>query len=248
MQVVISNGEKNIAKSVLKMVQPDSHEEGRILPAYAASLVEDDPEKAVDLFKRAVAIAQREKDLILESRILIKWLRFDEHREDYLGISRTAKRLIELAKVLHDPQTEADAYLLVCAACMNDGDLDGVREYSTAYLEAAEKLGFHITLKSALQRNMLVCELQGDWKIARSIYGRIHAIDQSNLYSELQIIARIEYQTGNFEVAERYMEVLVKNCKNDLYKKRVMYITPMIARITGNMDYFKIAIEAVPQL
>jgi tetratricopeptide (TPR) repeat protein len=234
----------------LALVPADSHEAGRLLSRYGfvMGLEEGDYEAAQEAFDRVFAIAKREEDTALEMRTLVNASSVDYFHLRARGSLEKGLRAIELARHANDLQAAVVAHYWPSAFLRGMGDLEGARKLAAAMLALAEKLGDRLWLASALWLNENVCFLAGDWKVAREHSDRALAaspMDSRLLWTR----ALLEFEVGDFEEGEAYLERLVevahlRPLSPTLDYALTAYVIPLAGRITGVMDRFNVAEEA----
>ena len=135
-------GVAELIARALELVQPDSHEAGRLLSEYARVLAieEGNYEDAQSAFAQALVIARREQDATLEMRTLTHacyvdswYLQWQEAR------SRTAQA-IELADQASDLRAEAQVRSYAGLVRILSGDFEGAHYHTQAALSVAERL------------------------------------------------------------------------------------------------------------
>ncbi|MCH8282927.1 MAG: AAA family ATPase, partial [Chloroflexi bacterium] len=252
-QFPVNTGGELLAKA-LELVSPDSHEAGVLLSRYIMPL-RGDYERAQDAFYRAMAIAEREKDLDLQLDTLVAMacvdfthIRFDDSLE-------RNHRAVGLAGSVDQPAAEAHSRYDLMHVLYAMGDLEGAAPHATAMLEAAERSGSRRWQAAAMEINENVCSAKGDWQAARSFSDRGLAISprDPNL---LGARGFLEHQLGDFGAGEVYLDRLVEvvgpsqsGPPSSLILRQAPYtyaavVIPVVARINGVMAWFDVA-EAI---
>ena len=183
----------------ISLVPPDSHAAGRLLSRYGHILgvEEGDFAGAREAVVRALAIARREEDPVLEMRILADAARLDRTDLRPEESLRKSLRAIELAVSLDDIRTEVAARYEAYIALAGIGDQEGYEKQAKAMLDGAERLRDRQLLSNALLANGNAARKMGDWRAAREFYERGLAVWNRDS-RHLAQLAEIEYQVGNF--------------------------------------------------
>ncbi|MBQ12696.1 MAG: hypothetical protein CMJ45_14245 [Planctomyces sp.] len=244
---------RELLERALTMVAPDSHEEGRLLSRHGGCLgrLEGGYDDAQEAFSRALTIARREGDQTLETRALtdaggLAYLHL--HHKESLQMVLSA---IELARRVDDPRAEVTARFYAVGAYYIQGELEEAGRHATEALPAAEKLRDRIWLSGALWRNDIVAHLAGDWRRAREFNDRGLAISgQPTVF--LCTRALLEYETGELEHAEAYLERLmtvigpVSPASGDY---AFHCLVPALAdRITGGSKWSDVVVQAAERV
>jgi len=248
-------GGELIAKA-LELVPPDSHDAGRLLSRYIMPL-RADYERAQEAFQRALAIARQQQDLDLEMVTLVAGacVNFVQcHFQESLNLNL---RAIELANRVDHPVSEAHAHYDLMHVLYAIGDLEGAASHATAMLSPAERSGIRAWQTNAMEASENVSSAKGDWKAAREFTQRGLAVDPRHTIL-LGSRALIEYQIGDFDAGEAYLEQLlesIQRTQSDLSTPVTMatpwyavpaIVIPVVACITGVATRFDVA-EAIAQ-
>ena len=232
-------GVMQLVTRALTLVPIDSREAGRLLCQYGNILYYQtgDFEGAIEALSQALAIARREGDATLEMRTLVaaghaeaSHLHFQESLEYDL-------QAIKLSGRVDDPFEETHARQEVASVLHRTGDLEGARRHAAAMLEVAETLRHRTRLWQALQANTVVSFLEGDWQTARSLSDRALGVSPRNP-NLLGFRAIIEYNIGNFEDGETYIERLMEAMQRSAPGPTFEYaypaiVIPLVAQVTG---------------
>ncbi|MFQ6026079.1 MAG: LuxR C-terminal-related transcriptional regulator, partial [Dehalococcoidia bacterium] len=250
----IASGAAHLIARALELVPPDSLESGRLLSRYGRILgiEEGDEQGAQEAFGRALSIARREKNTSLEAVTLANAAQVDyqySRREESVAKS---ERAIELARQIDAPRTELAARYWAVLSLTRLGDLGKLRRHATAILPLAEQLRDNYWLATAYWSNDLLHSLKGDWQTARdfSTKGLAAAGSDPRL---LHTRVLMEYQSGNLEEGEVYLEQLVEATQPTRYgpnqeANRVAHAIIWVARITGfadRLDLAQVAAESI---
>ena len=223
-------GVAELIARALELVQPDSHEAGRLLSEYARVLAieEGNYEDAQSAFAQALVIARREQDATLEMRTLTHacyvdswYLQWQEAR------SRTAQA-IELADQASDLRAEAQVRSYAGLVRILSGDFEGAHYHTQAALSVAERLRYRTWLIFALSGNEFLCRLQGDWQAAREFSDRGLAVAPREPRL-LGFRTLLEYEVGDFAAGETYLERLLEAMRLSSPGPTMEYLVPAIA-------------------
>jgi DNA-binding CsgD family transcriptional regulator/tetratricopeptide (TPR) repeat protein len=223
----------------LSLLPPESHAAGRLLSRYgrAVGTYEGDYQGAQEAFQRALAIAQRERDLTLELRTLASAAFVDarhlRHREN---IEKT-RRVLELARSLDDPRAEVLARSWGAVSLLALGELEEARRLTAAHLLLAERLRDRFELVRAFTPQVILARLEGNWLAAQKFGQRGLAVSPNDAVL-LSQLALLEYQLGNFGQGdvylERWLEAVrpIPSMPTAIFALQALVI-PVVARITG---------------
>ncbi|PKB63658.1 MAG: hypothetical protein BZY80_06220 [SAR202 cluster bacterium Io17-Chloro-G2] len=232
-------GVAELIARALDLVQPDSHEAGRLLSEYARILAieEGNYEGAQSAFAQALVIARREQDATLELRTLTHATYVDTWYLQWQEARSRTSQAIELSGRAGDLRAEAQvrSYAGLVRTLLSDSE--GARHHAEAALEVAERLRDHTWLVFALWSNETLCRLQGDWQAAREFSGRGLAVAPR----EPRILGfrtLLEYEVGDFAAGETHLEGLLEAMRlsspGPTMESLLPAITiPLVNRITG---------------
>ena len=232
----------------LAMVTPDSIEEGRLLSIYGSvlALEQGDYEGGQKAFSRALTISRQEKNVTLEIRTLANAMAVDGFHCRWQENFERNLRATELAPQADDLRAEVDAYINTVRVQNMMGDPEGAKPHAAAGLAAAERLRDRMHLVRALGPNVSMTVAKGEWQAARaySDCALSHAPRDAPALSNRTLL---EYQVGNFDQGEVYIERLLEVMRLSRPGPNVEYsfpaaILPMIARISGRASWFDTAV------
>ncbi len=232
----------------LAMVTPDSIEEGRLLSIYGSvlALEQGDYEGGQKAFSRALTISRQEKNVTLEIRTLANAMAVDGFHCRWQENFERNLRATELAPQADDLRAEVDAYINTVRVQNMMGDPEGAKPHAAAGLAAAERLRDRMHLVRALGPNVSMTVAKGEWQAARAYSDRAlsHAPRDAPALSNRTLL---EYQVGNFDQGEVYIERLLEVMRLSRPGPNVEYsfpaaILPMIARISGRASWFDTAV------
>ena len=231
----------------LELVPPDSYEAGRLLPWYGRLLnaLEGDYEGAQEALSRGLAIAQREGDAALQMQALAFSADVEGFHFHWQQSLDKALQAIELSHLVDNSLAEMFANLWAgFALTAMGGNEEELRQYSAAFLAAAERLHDRVWLPLALAYSSRSCSAWGDWQKARELSDRglELAPRQPDLLSGRIML---EYQVGDFEQGEVYldrlMEVMRTIAPGSIGPRLTAMVIPIIDSISGASNRFDIA-------
>ena len=196
----------------------------------------------------ALSIARRENYVSLEMWTLVNTAQVEMyhlHNEESLACGLMAT---ELARQIGNLHGEVVARYWTLLSLRNNGETEQARQQASAILEPAERLRDRYWQVSALDINLTLALVVGDWETARSLSNRaleLAPLEPRALRSRIEL----EFQTGAFEQGtaflERFLEALrLTSPGPDLAYAYVACLIPHIAQITGAMEWIDIAKEA----
>ncbi|MFQ6028297.1 MAG: LuxR C-terminal-related transcriptional regulator, partial [Dehalococcoidia bacterium] len=234
----------------LGLVPAESHQAGRLLSRYGylMGMEEGDSVGAQEAFARALSIAEREHDTILEMVTLANAARIDRSRHDYNEALRKGLRAIELARQHDHLFVEVTARYDAAGVLRETGELEQARQHAVAMLEGADQLRDRAWRSSALNLSGTLCYLMGDWPAARGFSDLGLAVSPGD-HRNLSNRAVGEYQVGEFDQGsvhlERLLEVMRLTPSGPHFPNAFpALVIPLIARITGLANRLELAEEA----
>ena len=164
-------GMAQLISRALELVPLDSHQAGRLLSRYGILLVTEmgDHEGAEEAFGKALAIAHREGDEILEMRTLTNDARAEMYRQRYQQCLEQSLKVIQLAARADDPQSEMGAHDFAARVSLRMGDPEAAQRHVDAVLVLAKRLGDAYSMVSGFGVNAIISALKGDWRAARDL-------------------------------------------------------------------------------
>jgi len=240
-------GVSQIGTRALKLVSPDSYAAGRLLchSGFARYHETADYSAAQEAFNRAIDIAQREQDRFLEAMALCNASHVDNDQHRWKECLEKSLRTIQLAPLAHNPRAEEQGQRSAWEALRALGDFEGSRRHAEACLAAAERLRESSPLCQALLGNMFAAYHRGDWGAARAFSDRGLGVSPGNAHL-LRGRAQLEYELGNSDGGEAYLERLVEITHRSPPGPNIAYaLTALaigeIAYITGVTNRFDVA-------
>jgi DNA-binding CsgD family transcriptional regulator/tetratricopeptide (TPR) repeat protein len=202
---------KALIERALQLVPPDSHQAGRLLAIYAEALGagQGDYNSALAAVNRALLIARRENDPVLEMRALSYALRIDAFNAQYKLCLEKSRGVIELARYNRDLRADltSSSWAARCLAIL--GSADEASLHAAASLATAERLRDRFAIDTALLDMGDLSLLRGHWEMARGYFDRgleVSPGDTRLLYHR----AVLEYEVGDFQQGGIYLESLME--------------------------------------
>ncbi len=162
-------GAARLVARALTLVEPDSHEAGRLFSRYArmVAIEEGNYPAAADACTRALAIARRDHDLPLEIQTLGNGAEADlNDLRLHEGLDKCLQA-IELASRADVSQAALLPRLFACISLLNLGQLQRASEQTAALVIESERFRDRRWLISALWIDGTVAHFHGDWAVAR---------------------------------------------------------------------------------
>jgi DNA-binding CsgD family transcriptional regulator len=254
----VNRGERGVQmrENALQMVKPGSSEEGRLLVQRANRnyRIEVDYAAAENDFQKALEIAEEKRDDGLKLQALSRWSAVAEHEMRHDVAAEKSLQAIEVAQKIDDPLSEGRARSSAAGAMVGMGEIQEARKHLDASLKAAERTRIPARIIAALG-SILTSELaEGDWEAARKTSDRELSLEHKGWGTTLAIgrlffRAYIEYETGNIDAGNRFMEQHIEVGKgfplaSDFPTVLKALEFPIITRITGSTKLLPVAEEA----
>ena len=249
-----NTGVLQLVGRALELVPPDSLEAGHLLSSQGLSLFREtgDFEGAKELLDQALDIARREEDTVLEMWTLARAghtglgsLRWDVCLENN-------EQAIELNKLIDDPVADTWCRYCVASTYISAGESKEAQSHVDAMLASSERARYRRSLVDALIQCAKLSSLKGEWQSARDFIDRgLTAAGQGQRLPRLLAVrALLEYEVGNIEEAEAWLERLLEVMQSPLnstgefrFVAPVMVI-PLASRISGVISRFDVAEKA----
>ena len=250
-----STGITSLLSEAQTLVPPDSLQGARLLARYGDALNSErgDDEGAIKALVQAQVIAQRENDVELEGYILARAARIhwsQLHPQEALENSLSG---IELAGRVDDARIDmgGSPHWEALVALVALGNIGGARPHAVALLARAKNRG-GAALVQALHANSVLAQLEGDWETARNFSEQGLTVDQTDARL-LDNRAMLEYQLGEFDQGDAYLERLLESMRLSqpgpiLEYSAVPLVIGVAAQMTGRisrLDVAKAAAETV---
>ena len=243
-------GVASLLEEALTLIPSGSLQAARLLERYGNALTSEHGNygDAVNALAQARAIARREDDVDLEASVLasaasIHWshLHPQEALENSLGA-------VELGRRSNNAPLPIDigrAHFHAMASLIAMGNIRRARPHAVALLAWAESRG-GAGLAQALRANEVLAHVEGDWQGALEFSDRGLAAGQGGDTRLLNNRAVLEYQRGEFEQGDDYLERLLETMRLSPVGPHFEYsVAPLVigvaARLTGKTDRSDVA-------
>ena len=199
-----------VSARALEMVSPDSHDAGRLWSRHGSAIFLESGEyhEAQAALSRAIEIAQREDDAVLEARALAYAASIDWHSTRYREAIEKSLRAIELARRVNDSQAEVRARIRATTSLLATRDLDEAHIHAIAGLDAAESLRDRWWITATLAVSTLVSSAAGDWPAALEFSTRALAVSPRHPLP-CGLLALLECEVGEFERGDAHLDRLL---------------------------------------
>jgi hypothetical protein len=192
-------GAARLAARALALVEPDSHEAGRLLSRYGrmAAIEQGDYPAAADACNRALAIARREHDLPLQIQTLGNGAEADMNELRLQDALDKCLQAIDLAGLTDVGQAVLIPRLFACYGLMHLGQLRRASEQTATLLGEAERFRDRRWLINALWIDGTVAHFRGDWVVARERTDQVITLspaDPRPLWTGI----KLEHAAGDF--------------------------------------------------
>jgi tetratricopeptide (TPR) repeat protein len=239
----------------LGMVEPGSHDEGRLLCTYGwyTCVADEDQEAGRKAFERAIELAQRYGDTALETRTLVNAAHIDWLNTDYGGCLEKGLKAIELAEGVEDPLSGMGARGWVTRTFVVRGDSTQARTHADATLAFAEKLRQGWLLSTARGNLALLAILDGDWEAAREMLG-LGLTGEPRDPRQLGLRAVLESELGELARGREVVDRLVESAREvpppgpTAEHAFVAAYVPLVGRIAGSDHGFAAAVDAAERV
>jgi tetratricopeptide (TPR) repeat protein len=226
----------------LKLVPPDSNAAGRLLSRYGWELgrFQRNHEGAREAFSQALAIAHRDKDVVLEMWTLARSAHVDYLHCCYEEAIGKGLQSLELANRLDIPQAGGLALSSIALTLMTVGDPSGAR-HGEAALEISKRLCDRNEQPQLLLVALSWSLVRGDWHNAQVLIDRALAISPNDpvfpTYKGL-----LACELGDFQQGETILGQVINTlgCNPGDATARRAHIAISIAlaaRITGQSSW-----------
>jgi len=235
----------------LALLPEGSPATGSLLTNYGSALFfgKSDHVGAQEAFARAMAIARQEGDLVLETKILTAEVQVNLrvprlHQE---GIQK-GLRAIGLAQQIRDTYSELIAHYYTGHIFRAIGNSEEGLKHAHAALTLAENLRDRYWLAGTLRDSQMDCQLRGEWNTAREVSERGLSVSPMDPRL-LRMRTMLEYQVGEFEQGELYLELSLEVMRQSIPSTGPQYSSPIqtiprIVLITGEINLLTVAEEA----
>ena len=236
-----------IMARALSLAPDDSHDAGRLLSRYGGmlGLAANDYEGSQEALGRAIAIARREKDVGLEIQTLAYGADVSGNHLRWRESLDNGLRAIQLATGNENAYSEVLPRWWTIVSSHHMGNLDLALAHASPLRALAERRSTPLLLASIANVPLvsLPC-LVGDWQEGRENSDRnleLSPVSQAPL--GLRVL--IEYETGEFDQGEVYLERLLEAMRQAPDQSFTVGRTAMViltaARITGVPKHLDVA-------
>jgi len=241
-------GLADLMSRALTLVPADSHEAGRLLSRYGGILgaAEGDYEGAQQALGKAIAIARREGDVVLEVQTLAYAAVVSAQNLRWQETVDNGLRAIELATGDENSYSEFASRYWTTVSLLNMGDLEAARTHALFLRDLAERRSTpRLLARFIIQLISHLSCLEGDWKEGREFNDRGLEMSPGEP-GLLGIRGLLEHETGESDQGEVYVERLLEAMHragpNQLQGfARASLVITAIARITSVPDRLEIA-------
>lgn len=194
----------------LELTTDMSLEEGQVLANVGrfAGTNNGDLDAATAAFDRALAIARRHGDRMLERRVLTLAARVDWWFMRWEQCTENSRLALHLALDEDDQQSELYARVWLTRDAAIRGDTETARAEAASSLELAERLRERYWLATACLNSFWLAALTGDWAAARA-FSDAGLAAQPHDARNLAVRAVLEYELGCVDAGHGSFERLV---------------------------------------
>jgi hypothetical protein len=194
-----------LVADALRLVPTDSHAAARLLASHGwfSGIAEGDYARADTALGRALSIARRHDDAVLERRALANASWVDAWHFRWQDGIEKGLRAIELARRAADEHTEIAAHRCITWAATATGEREQAGSHTERTLALAQRLRERWWLASASYDSARLSLYVGDWESARRMTD-ISLTAQSRDGRPLAMRALLEYELGNFDTGAAY--------------------------------------------
>jgi DNA-binding CsgD family transcriptional regulator/tetratricopeptide (TPR) repeat protein len=239
-----------MASQALTLVQPDSLDAGRLLARYGMllNLETGDYNRSQEALEKALLIAQREGDVLLEIQALTNAADVDWYHTWWEQVISKCERAIQLARSVKNLDAEVWPHYLAATSHWYSAPGQKVAEHIGAALELSEKVRNRGFLSNTLTLNASLAQCKGEWEAAREILERCLDLSPDFSYPLSRRVA-LEFGMGDFEQGEVYLERLLELMRKTppgpvgeyaIIPSTIAYA----AYVSGDFSRFNIAREA----
>jgi DNA-binding CsgD family transcriptional regulator/tetratricopeptide (TPR) repeat protein len=239
-----------MASQALTLVQPGSLEAGRLLARYGMllNLETGDYNRSQEALEKALLIAQREGDVLLEIQALTNAADVDWYHTRWEQVISKCERAIQLARSVKNLDAEVWPHYLAATSYWYSTPGQKAAEHIGAVLELSEKVRNRGFLSNALTLNASLAQCKGEWEAAREVLERCLDLSPDFFYPLSRRVA-LEFEMGDFEQGEVYLEHLLELMRKTPPGPVAEYaIIPSTvayaAYVSGDFSRFNIAREA----
>ncbi|MFQ6026880.1 MAG: AAA family ATPase [Dehalococcoidia bacterium] len=232
--VELIGGMREVVARAVQLAPPGSLESGRILSnhGYCLGLTPDGYEAARQAIDQALAVAQHHNDEALEMRVLAHGGNIDGFHLRWEGSLAQSLQALDLANRIDDPHTKIRSHLWALNSLASAmGNLEGAKYHVAEMRATAERLRDRRWLARALGWQTALSRLTGDWLAGRDLCDHGLSLFPNN-QDLLGHRALIEYQVGNFDQGQAYLNSLLEQLESaQLGQIQNVFLTTFIAQV-----------------
>jgi DNA-binding CsgD family transcriptional regulator len=239
-----------MASQALTLVPPDSLEAGRLLARYGMllNLETGDYHRSQEALEKALLIAQRERDVLLEIQALTNAADVDWYHTRWEQVISKCEKATQLARSIKNLDAEVWPHVLAATSYWYSTPGQKVTEHIGAALELSDKVRNRGFRSMSLTLSASLAQGKGDWETAREILQRCLDLSPDFFYPLCRRVA-LEFELGDFEQGEVYLERLLELMRKTppgpvgeytIVPSTVAYA----AYVSGDFSRFNIAREA----
>jgi DNA-binding CsgD family transcriptional regulator len=200
-----------MTSQALTLVEPDSLDAGHLLARYGMllNLETGDYDRSQEALDKALLLAQREGDVLLEIQALTNAADVDWYHTRWEEVIKRAERAVDLARSLQNLEVEIWPHILAATSYWFSTSGRKVAEHIDAALELADKVRNKGFLSMSLTLKASLAQCRGQWDTALEILERCLGLSPDFFYP-LCRRAVLEFELGHFGQGEVFLERLVE--------------------------------------
>jgi len=235
-------------RRALELVEPDSHDAGRILPSYgyALALEADGYGPAMEIFDKALAISRRENDKLIELRALANRGNIQGFHLRWQECLEACLQAIDLSASVDDPISKLRATQWATEALIELGESKQASLRAKETLELVERMHARAWLNFAARVTLGLAIATGDWLSARETSDRFPS-HSSILFKVLIQLQLGELAGGRADID--YLRQLQAETRSFPYLSSLRWtVLGVAARITGSEELLDLAESTAVEL
>lgn len=208
----IDMGRNTLLSDALALVPTNSLQAGLLLVEYGAALYHEanDYDGAQEAFGRALSIAEREQDRVLEMRVLTYSAEVDLWTLNWEDIPSKGRRAIDLARGLDDLTFQVYASYVTSRALAGMGNVQEAQRLAEVMLSPAENSRASTPLQDAHWSNGTLFRSVGNWQGARGFLE--HDLDSlMDITRATSDLAVLNHQLGDLDQGRENIESVLEN-------------------------------------
>ena len=245
------SGETKLCMRALELTSVNSLEAGRLQCQLSLALALEgrNYSDAGSAYDKALLIGQKHGDGMLETRALLVGAFIDREQLFLEKSLEKSRRALELCSEITDPLRSVASHHMAQEAMFAMGDFKQGEKNAAQELRVAEMMQdrFWLVLAYASNQRYRICK--GDWDTARSLNDEGLKLNPKDPFLLINR-ARLEYETGNPGIGERYLSRYCDGLHVDAKRTwgardrqyaSVALVIPLISRITGDTEFLNLA-------